>query len=77
MKFTTGTKEIKDKLFFLKRTEDHELEKNYNVGIGKQVAFDKKQNKPVFLYHNVPAIEVKIGENVYTKEGEFYGYRSE
>ena len=77
MKFTTGTNQINEIVFTVKRVKDENLELNYNVEIGKQVAKDKATRLPVLMYHNVPASDVKIGENVYTESGEFYGYRAE
>ena len=77
MKFTTGTKEINETTFTLKRVKDQDLEMNYNIEIGKTIAFDKATGKPVKLYHNVPGGLVKIGENIYNRDGEYYGYRSE
>lgn len=77
MKFTTGTNQINETVFTVKRVKDENLELDYNVEIGKQVAKDKATGLPVLMYHNVPASDVKIGENVYTESGEFYGYRAE
>lgn len=70
MKFTTGTKQINDSSFTVKRSKDESLEMNYNVEIGETVNGET-------LYHNVPGKEVKIGESVYTQEGNFLGYRAE
>ena len=77
MKFTDGTKAISQSTFTVKRVEDSELESDYNVEVGKQIGFDKAENKPVYLYHNVSAAEVKIGENVYNEKGNYIGYRCE
>lgn len=70
MKFTTGTKQINDNSFTVKRQKDENLEMNYNVKIGEKI-------NGKTLYHNVPGKDVKIGENVYTPKGNFLGYRAE
>lgn len=77
MKFTTGKKELYQTSFTVKRVKDIDLHFNYDIEIGKQVAFNKAQNEGVYLYHNVPAKKVKVGENVYTQSGDFLGYRCE
>lgn len=77
MKFTTGTKQINKKTYTLKRVKDEYLELNFNIVIGRRLTSNKETGLPVFLYHNVPPSEVRIGENVYTKKGEYYGYRAE
>ena len=77
MKFTTGTKEIDQTTFTLKRVKEYNLEGRLNIEIGKTIAFDKASGKPVRLYHNVPAEFVKIGENIYTRDGKYLGYRAE
>lgn len=80
MKFTTGTNQINETVFTVKRIKDENLEFNYNVEVGKQIAKDKATGLPVYpvyMYHNVPESDVKIGENVYNESGDFYGYRAE
>jgi len=62
---------------FVKRVENDELLNDLNADIQKSnIAFDKSEKKPVHLY-KIAATEVKIGENVYDKEGNFKTYRSE
>ncbi len=77
MRFTTGTKQIDADFFTVKRQKDENLEMNYDVEIGEILTKDRVSGKLVYLYHNVPAEEIKIGENVYKRNGEFLGYRAE
>ena len=70
MKFTTGTKQINDNSFTVKRSKDEDLEMNYNVEIGNTVDCET-------LYHNVSGKDVRVGETVYTREGNYLGYRAE
>ncbi len=75
MVFTTGLKQINDSEFTVKRHKDVELEKNLMVEIGRVIPSRKATKVNMYLYYNVPASEVKIGETVYTKDGDYYGYR--
>ena len=77
MRFSTGTKQINSDFFTVKRVKNVDFESNYNIERGFQIGFDKVNNLPIFFYHNVPANVVKIAENVYHKNGKYYGYRSE
>ncbi len=73
MRFTTGSKTIEQKFFTVKREKDGDLEKILNVE--SKIIAKTRKGTLVFMYNNVPAECVKIGENVYTREGKYLGYR--
>ncbi len=81
MKFTDGINQINPSVAFIKKSEKEfaKMEESNSLSwdIEKpNISYDKTFKSPVHLY-KVPLRAIKIGGDIYDREGNWVGYRAE